>query len=67
MVRLRAIDLAVIVFLAVFLLSFAEISAFGFIGAFTSFQTVIAVQMGISCILFFVAIVLHIFDDIGRK
>ena len=67
MVKLRPIDLAVIVFLAIFLLSFAEIAAFGFIGAFTSFEYVIAAQMGISSLLFFVVIIIHIFEDIGKS
>jgi hypothetical protein len=67
MVKLRPIDLATILFLAIFLLSFAEIAAFGFVGAFTSFQYVIAAQMGISCILFFIVLVVHIFEDISKK
>ncbi len=64
MVKLRALDVAIIVFLAIFLLSFAEISVFGFVGGYTSFQTIIAYQMGISVILFFAAVTLRIFDDI---
>jgi hypothetical protein len=67
MVKLRPLDIATMVFLALFLLSFAEISAFGFIGAFTSFQYVIAIQMGVSVLLFFITIVIHILEDIGRK
>jgi hypothetical protein len=66
MVKLSMLSIAVMVFLALFFLSLAEISVFGFIGAFTSFQYVIGVQMIISVLLFFIAIVLSIFSDITK-
>jgi hypothetical protein len=67
MVKWGPLEVATAVFLALFLLSFAEIAAFAAVGAFTSFEYVIAAQMGVSILLFFITIVMHILRDITRK
>jgi hypothetical protein len=62
--KLGPLKIAIMVFLAIFLLSMAEIAVFGFTGGFTTFQNVIAYQLVISLILFFIANIIAIFNDL---